>query len=148
MDRDWGALDMGHRSGIAECDECIGQFLQQQQAEETQQPLPWLFCASNPTPGTRERRSESDKAQAFFVVFMPHPFIPSHKEDRQAVKELAGCVIWDGIPFETPVISAKAGTQSVDSAFPKVCPVDSRFRGNDYGSQRPCLTKDSSTGLP
>jgi hypothetical protein len=30
-------------------------------------------------------------------------------------------VIWDGIPFETPVIPAKAGIQSVDRALPKVC---------------------------
>jgi hypothetical protein len=35
------------------------------------------------------------------------------------------------MPFETPVIPAKAGIQSVDSAIPKVCQVDSRFRGND-----------------
>ena len=54
-------------------------------------------------------------------------------------------VIWDGIPFETPVIPAKAGIQSVDSAFPKVCRVESRFRGNDCGSQRPCLANDTST---
>ena len=33
--------------------------------------------------------------------------------------------------FEGPVIPAKAGIQSVDSASPKVCEVDSRFRGND-----------------
>jgi hypothetical protein len=87
MECDWGALDIGHRSGIGECDECIGQFLLQQQAEETQQPFPCPFCASKHAPGTRERRSESNKAQAFFVIFMPYLFIPSHKEDRQAVRE-------------------------------------------------------------
>jgi hypothetical protein len=101
MERDWGALDIGHRSGIGECDECIGQFLQQQQAEETQQPLPWLFCASNPAPETKKRRSESAKAQAFFLIFMPHFFIPSHKEDRQAVRELGSGGIWDGTPCQT-----------------------------------------------
>jgi hypothetical protein len=68
---------MGPCSGIEECDERMGQFLLQQQAAEPQQPLPWPFCASNDTPGTRERRSESDKAQAFFVIFMPQFFIPS-----------------------------------------------------------------------
>ena len=88
MEGEWGALDIGHRSGMGECDECIGQFLLQQQAEDTQQPLPWLFCASKHAPGTRERRSESAKAQAFFVIIMPHFFIPSHKEARQAVREL------------------------------------------------------------
>jgi hypothetical protein len=31
----------------------------------------------------------------------------------------------------TPVIPAKAGIQSDDRTFPKVCGVDSRFRGND-----------------
>ena len=56
-----------------------------------------------------------------------------------------GGVIWDGIPFETPVIPANAGIQSVDSAFPKVCEVDSRFRGNDCGFERPCLANDTST---
>jgi hypothetical protein len=42
--------------------------------------------------------------------------------------------IWDGIPFETPVIPAKslpeacrrAGIQSGDSSFAKVCGVDFR----------------------
>lgn len=43
MERDWSALDMGHRSGVGECDECIGQFLQQQQAEEAQHPARWPF---------------------------------------------------------------------------------------------------------
>jgi hypothetical protein len=49
------------------------------------------------------------------------------------------------MPFETPVIPAKAGIQSADSAFPKVCRVDSRFRGNDCGLQRPCRANDTST---
>jgi len=44
-----------------------------------------------------------------------------------------GGVIWDGMPFETPVIPAKAGIQSFDGAFPKLCRADSRFRGNDCG---------------
>jgi hypothetical protein len=70
---------MGQHSGTAECDERMGQLLLQQQAEETQQPLPWLPCASNDAPGTRERRSESDKAQAFFVIFMPDFFIANKR---------------------------------------------------------------------
>jgi hypothetical protein len=37
-------------------------------------------------------------------------------------------VIWDGIPIEMPVIPAKAGIQSIDRAFPKVCRVDSLSR--------------------
>jgi hypothetical protein len=40
LEPEWGALDMGQHSGIDDCDECMGQFLLQQQAEETQQPLP------------------------------------------------------------------------------------------------------------
>jgi hypothetical protein len=79
---------MGQHSGIAECDERMGQFLLQQQPEEPQQPLPWLFSASNDAPGTRERRSESAKAQAFLVIFMPYSFIPSHNEERQALRRL------------------------------------------------------------
>jgi len=43
MERDWGALDIGQRSGIEECDECIGQFLQQQKAEEAHHPACWPF---------------------------------------------------------------------------------------------------------
>jgi hypothetical protein len=62
---------MGQHPGIAECDERMGQFLPQQQPEEAQQPFPWLLSASNDAPGTRERRSESAKAQAFFVISMP-----------------------------------------------------------------------------
>ena len=58
-------------------------------------------------------------------------------------KEGSG-VIWNFIPYETPVIPAKAGIQSVNSAFPKVCGVDSRFRGNDCGLERPCLANDTS----
>jgi hypothetical protein len=58
---------------------------------------------------------------------------------------MTGWAIWNIIPYETPVIPAKAGIQSVDSAFPKDCGVDSRFRGNDCGLERPCLTNDTTT---
>jgi hypothetical protein len=54
-------------------------------------------------------------------------------------------VIWDGIPFDTLVIPAKAGIQSVDGAFPKVFGVDSRLRGNDCGLERPCRANDTTT---
>jgi hypothetical protein len=37
------------------------------------------------------------------------------------------------------------GIQFVDSAFPKVCGVDSRFRGNDCDMHRPRLANDTST---
>jgi hypothetical protein len=43
-------------------------------------------------------------------------------------------VISDRISFRTPVIPAKAGSQSVGSTLPKVRGVDSRFRGNDRDS--------------
>ena len=56
-------------------------------------------------------------------------------------------VIWDGILFEAPVIPAKAGIQSVDSAFLKVCGVDSRFRGNDCNFDRPCFAIDTCTPI-
>ncbi len=54
-------------------------------------------------------------------------------------------VIWNISPNETPVIPAKAGIQSVKSASPRVCGVDSRFRGNDCGLERPCLPNDAIT---
>jgi hypothetical protein len=56
-------------------------------------------------------------------------------------------VIWNIIPSETPVIPAKAGIQSVNSAFPKVCGVDSRFRGNDCGLEPPCLANDTTSSF-
>jgi len=49
---------------------------------------------------------------------------------QEPVKAGAG-VIWNGDPLEPPVIPAKAGIQSDESTFPKVCGLDSRFRGND-----------------
>ena len=39
------------------------------------------------------------------------------------------------------------GIQSVDTAFPEVCGVDSRFRGNDCDFERPCLANDTGTLL-
>ena len=54
-------------------------------------------------------------------------------------------MIWSGIPYETPVIPAKAGIQSVASSFPKVCGVDSRFRGNDCGLERLSRANDTTT---
>ena len=60
---------------------------------------------------------------------------------------LGSGVIWNGDPLEPPVIPAKAGIQSEDSTFPKACGVDSRFRGNDCGLERPCLGNDTTTQL-
>jgi hypothetical protein len=42
-----------------------------------------------------------------------------------------GGVIRNRIPFERPVIPAKAGIQSARAAFPVAREIDSRFRGND-----------------
>jgi hypothetical protein len=53
--------------------------------------------------------------------------------------------LWNISPNETAVIPAKAGIQSVDRPFPKVCGADSRFRGNDCGLKRPCLANDATT---
>ena len=78
VELEWDAWDMGQPSGIEDCDECMGQFLPQQQA---QQLLLWLLCARSDTRGTRERRIESDKAQAFFVFFMPYFFIANKREN-------------------------------------------------------------------
>ena len=59
---------------------------------------------------------------------------------------LGAGVIWNGIPFETLVIPAKAGIEPVDSAFPKLWGVDSRFRGNEYPWERRRVANDTSTG--
>ena len=53
-------------------------------------------------------------------------------------------VIWNGILFETLVIPAKAGIQSVVGAFPMACGVDSRFRGNDCAWEHPCRANDTT----
>ena len=54
-------------------------------------------------------------------------------------------LIWNGIPYEPPVIPAKAGIQSVDSAFRKVRGMDSRLRGNDEGFEYSCRANDTTT---
>ena len=56
-----------------------------------------------------------------------------------------GMGIWNGIPFETRVIPAKAGIQSIGGAFPMAGGVDSRFRGNDCPWERPCPANDTTT---
>ena len=62
------------------------------------------------------------------------------------IGQFAGAaVIWNGDPLDPRVIPAKAGIQSIDSALPKVCRVDSRFRGNDCGFERPCLANDTNS---
>jgi len=90
LEFEWDAWDMGQQSGIEDCDECMGQFLPQQQA---QQLLLWLLCARSDAPGTRERRIESDKAQAFFVIFMPYFFIANKHENGKA-KALRWAALW------------------------------------------------------
>ena len=47
--------------------------------------------------------------------------------------------------FESLVIPAKAGIQSVVVAFPMACRVDSRLRGNDGTAERPCPANDTTT---
>jgi hypothetical protein len=59
------------------------------------------------------------------------------------------------VPVEKTVIPAKAGTQSVESAFAKVCEVDSRpsassgqaFRGNDSRLVNDRIPNDTNTAL-
>jgi hypothetical protein len=53
-------------------------------------------------------------------------------------------VIWNEIPFDTEVIPAQAAIQSVSSASPKVCGVDSRLRGNDRDLPHPYLANDTN----
>src|SRR5271157_5188694 len=55
-------------------------------------------------------------------------------------------VIWNGIHFEGPVIPAKAGIQPVETTFPDLCKLDSRFRGNDCNLQCSCLANDARKG--
>ena len=52
------------------------------------------------------------------------------------------CETWE---LEVVVIPAKAGIQLVGSVFPKVCGVDSRFRGNDRWFLRDAIPNDATT---
>jgi hypothetical protein len=51
------------------------------------------------------------------------------------------------MPFETFVIPAQAGIQSVGAAFPMACGVDSRLRGNDGTWEHPYLANDTTTRI-
>jgi hypothetical protein len=51
--------------------------------------------------------------------------------------------MWNGSPFETPVIPAKAGIHSPEGVFPNLYGIDSRFRGNDCDLQRSYLANDT-----
>jgi hypothetical protein len=53
--------------------------------------------------------------------------------------------ICDRTVSEAPVIPAKAGIQCIDRALHDPGTVDSRFRGNDCGVQRPGLANDTDT---
>ena len=53
------------------------------------------------------------------------------QETPQGIRKSGSGAIWNADSLEPPVIPVKAGIQSDDSAFPKACGVDSRFRGND-----------------
>jgi hypothetical protein len=48
-------------------------------------------------------------------------------------------------PTQPHVIPAKAGIQSLTSRLPKLCEVDSRFRGNDVRSGAPYRANDTTT---
>jgi hypothetical protein len=67
--------------------------------------------------------------------------------ETQVIPAKAGIqFVVDGTPFETQVIPAKAGIQPVVlGAFPMICGVDSRFRGNDCAWERPCIANDFTT---
>ena len=79
----------------------------------------------------------------------PKPRAPHHPLNTRILESqatLQRLVASFGIvlPHPTPVIPAKAGIQCVDHAFLRVCGVDSRFRGNDSGLERPFLANDTT----
>jgi hypothetical protein len=78
----------------------------------------------------------------------PRAYLFSNLEllKKQAQESPGVGVISDEIPFETSVIPAKAGIQSEDSAFPQVCGVDSRFRGNDCAANDTAAKRIPSSG--
>jgi hypothetical protein len=71
-----------------------------------------------------------------------------HNQDGALLGLLSGVstgLICGQLALQASVIPAKAGVQSVDSAFPKVCRMDSRFRGNDRRFVRSGIPKDTAT---
>jgi hypothetical protein len=54
-------------------------------------------------------------------------------------------VIWNRIPYPTPVIPAKAGIHSANTQKCTIHALDSRLRGNDCGLERPSLANDTAT---
>ena len=90
---------------------------------------------------------------------LPHtmtPFMPEMLLKIQAVSYDLRRLPWphpisragvtrNAIPFETLVIPASAGIQSVGGAFSMAGGVDSRLRGNDCTWERPCLENDNTT---
>jgi hypothetical protein len=62
-----------------------------------------------------------------------------------ASAKLGSGVIWNRIPFETLVIPAKAGIQSVVGVFPMACEMDSRLGGNACPRQRAFRPNDTTT---
>jgi hypothetical protein len=64
---------------------------------------------------------------------------------RQCSRRPDAGVICETWALEAVVIPAKAGIQSLDSAFPQVCRVDSRFRGNDWRFERDPIPNDTAT---
>src|SRR6266699_1567185 len=63
----------------------------------------------------------------------------------QRIGRRDGCVIWNRIPFETPVIPAKAGIYCASHFKCVDVDLDSRFRGNDCTWERPWPSNDTST---
>ncbi len=59
--------------------------------------------------------------------------------------EAGAGVIWNGIPFETPVIPAKAGIYPPNLWKCAVVGLDSRFRGNDRRIEWIPIPNDTST---
>ena len=73
--------------GTPEKDLPIGQSLLPQQEREAQHPFCWTFAVSNGATGMPDRKSESTKAQALFVIFMPYFLIANECENWQAKRE-------------------------------------------------------------
>ena len=71
------------------------------------------------------------------AIILPRPIARRKAADSQRARVCATRFLqFRSCPVEkgpTPVIPAKAGIQSLDSPSPKICGVDSCFRGNDDG---------------
>ena len=89
----------------------------------------WPYLNPRPKSPTVEFLTASEERGILLSLVKEAPGVVGHRLDTLAMETSRRT---DRGLSRSAVIPAKAGIQSIKSAFPKVCRVDSRFRGNDW----------------